>query len=1008
MTPGSSVVLQQSATPATGTEQGNTPERDIIVTGTHIARPELQSTMPISVLHAEDAQNFARDTVYDSLLLDPAIGPGLGEFNSGGQEYDQGVANINLRNLGANRSLVLVDGQRWVSGGARTSAVDLNTIPSSLIDRYEVVTGGASAIYGADAVTGAVNIIMKNEVHGVHLSTTNGLSEQGDAAQHYVSLATGTSFAGGRGHLVFGADYTSTDPITDAERGLDNNRYVYEPNNANNLVAGIPKNTGPNDGIPDNVLVSYKQFYRSDYPTFCLYKTASTCGSNNGQWYQLVNNQVISIPQSSYTVYSAGDTGIQSDNGTGGIPSTASDIYAQLLLRSYSVKASSMLRASFELTPAITWNGFFSYGHSYTRANPEWPQVRDDSRPTNWYGGTTGEIARLTDPFIPKALYDFMVANKLTSIPLDRQYINLPQAWETHDRNNISFGTDLGGHLIDKLKWGAFARFGQVIDDIVTTNMVGKNEWLKARNAIVDPATGQIVCADPAARAGGCVPFNYYTTDASSQAFDNYALFNRYERTMNSLLNTGIHADGSVVRLPYGDLSIAVGAEWRQETLHTQDDADAAKLADIIYAPGEDYHLHPALYHRRQTAEAYAEVVVPVLSDLPFAKRLEIEGAYRFSHYSDNPNTHTWKAGGSWEPVAGLSLRGTYSHAVRVPNFGELFSPVSVVTLGHISDPCQADFITQNVNRAANCAATIPGVKLPLFNPDNNAPQVISGGNPALTPETSNSLTVGAVIAPKFLRGFDLTVDYWRINISNVITSLAYTTILNDCVDSAGGPSTAYCQLVHRFPAGTGYLPGFTAANDPNNAYLLDGNVNYIQAQYANLAGQLARGIDVAATYRTPIGKGRLLVRFSGTYTLDQIVTAEVGKAGTNYAGAWNYPRFRGTLMTSYSLGPVTLGVNTRLISTSKYSVTAASDETYQFPRIPAYVYNDLTLNLRANDRFTFSLGARNITGTLTPLQLQNNAISPGQSNGSITGTGGAAYYDAIGRYLFAKINVNL
>jgi iron complex outermembrane receptor protein len=160
------------------------------------------------VLSAADAKNYARNTLYDSLLLNPAIGPGLGPMNSGGQEYDQGVANINLRNLGANRSLVVVDGQRWVSGGARTQAVDLNTIPSALIERQEVVTGGASAIYGADAITGAVNIIMKKSVNGIHISATNGISQRGDAAERRAEISAGTEFGGGRGHILFGADWT--------------------------------------------------------------------------------------------------------------------------------------------------------------------------------------------------------------------------------------------------------------------------------------------------------------------------------------------------------------------------------------------------------------------------------------------------------------------------------------------------------------------------------------------------------------------------------------------------------------------------------------------------------------------------------------------------------------------------------------------------------------------------------------------------------------------------------
>ncbi|WP_176593903.1 TonB-dependent receptor domain-containing protein [Sphingobium sp. EM0848] len=971
---GCTAAYAQNASPpfSTPSDDGGQASGEIIVTGTHIARPELESAMPIRVTSMEDAKNFGRNTIYDALMLNPAVGPGLGEMNSGGQEYDQGVANINLRQMGANRSLVVVDGHRWVSGGARTSAVDLNTIPTALIDRVEVVTGGAAAIYGADAVTGAVNIVMKKNVTGLHLTATNGISEQGDARQSDISVATGFDFGGGRGHFVIGGNYSDTAPLAELDRW--NKRYTYQPN---------PKNTGPNDGIADNILIDYHQFYRSHYPTFCIYGTAGMCGTNNGNWYQLIDNSVVAIPKDSYTVVTSGDTGIQN-----GGPDSAFGIYDLTLLRAKSAKASTYAHASYELTPALTWNAVFGYAHSYNRMNPEWPQYRDDARPTNWWGtngvGTTGEIARLTDPYLPDSLRSFMIANNLKQISLDRQYTNIPTSWEIHERDAFTLGTDLGGKLAGKLNWQTFVRYGQIIDNITTTNTVGRDEWLQSRNAIVDPASGQIVCANAAARAAGCVPFNYYTTDAPNQAWIDYAEKERYEWTKNSMLNAGANIDGSLLPLPYGDLSIAAGFEWRRETLHTRDDPDTAKLADIIWSPGMDLALHPALSHRRDTTELYGEAVIPLLRDLPFARRLEIEGAVRYSHYSDNPDTTTWKAGGSWEPVQGLTFRGTYSHSVRVPNFGELFSPVGMVTLGHISDPCQDKLITQDNDRAANCAATVPNWTGPLPNPNLNAPRVFSGGNPNLTPETSNSLTVGAVFQPRFLQGFDLTMDYWDIKIDNVITSLAYTTILNNCVNATGGPDMAYCQFVHRDP--------------------VTGEVDYVQAQYANLAGQRARGIDIGANYRIPLGKGQVRINFNGTYLLEQTTISQVGTPGIDYAGQWNYPRFKATLLTSFTLGRLTLGVNTRLTGSAKYNATAQSDETYEIPRIPAYVYNDVTVNFRLNEQYAFSLGVKNISNTAPPLTLRDVAISPHQSAGT---NAGGAYYDAIGRYFFAKIDAN-
>ena len=547
----------------------------------------------------------------------------------------------------------------------------------------------------------------------------------------------------------------------------------------------------------------------------------------------------------------------------------------------------------------------------------------------------------------------------------------------------FAVGTDIGGPLTERINWQAFVRYGQVIDTITTTNMVGRDQWLYARDTIRD-GTGQIVCRDATARAAGCQPLNFFSVDQLPQPLLDYLLFTRHERTKNSLLNTGMTFNGSLFSLPYGDVKAAAGFEFRREALHTQDDPDTAKLSTIVFSPGMDYALHPALDRARNTTELYGELVVPLLSDLPFAERLEVEGAYRWSRYSDSPETNTWKAGGTWSPVRGLAFRGTYSHSVRVPNFGELYSPVGFSTYGKIDDPCSGAFVNQAPNRLANCKALLPGLSIPLPYPNQNIPVVYTGGNPNLTPETSNSWTAGAVFQPRFLPGFDLTADYWDINIDNAITALSYITLLQLCVADAGGPNQAYCQFITR------------------NA---DGTVGVVRSQNANLAGQHARGIDFGMRYRLPVGPGQLRLNLTGTYLLEQTTIASVGVAGVDSAGGWNNPRVKATFATDYSVGNVTIGVNTRFISRSKYSVTAASDETYQYPYIPAYVYNDLTFTLRPEERFSFSLGVKNISNAGVASAIQDTAISPhGVGNGRNIGP---AYYDAVGRYFFAKVDVN-
>lgn len=959
----------------------------VVVTGSRIARPELESVMPISVVNFEEVKQSGRFTLYDALMLNPAISPGMGEMNSMGQEYDKGVANVDLRAMGANRSLVLVDGLRWVSGGARTAAVDLNTIPSALVDRIETVTGGASAIYGADAVTGAVNVVMKKRMDGTTASFTTGMAEQGDARQTHASVASGFDFMDDRAHLVFGANYIFTDDIPLLDRFT--NRQVYQAN---------PANTGPADGIPDNIIINYRQFYRSPYPTWCVYNGASPCGTNatRGDWYQLIDDQVVHIPRDSYRTISNNDTGTQ-DGG----PDSAFGIYDYMLLRDKSEKSSVYSNLEVQVTPELVWNTSLGYAYSYVSGHAQWPGHRDDVRPTNWWGlnpatgtGHPGMIARIDDPFLPDSLRAVMEAQGWTRLPMSRHYSHLPMSREIHRRDALSFGTDLSGRLTDRIDWKGFLRWGRVEDDITTTNMVGRNEWLLARNVTVDSA-GNPICADAAARAAGCVPTNLYTTEAPSQEWLDYVMpYERHESTRNSLLNVGLGMNGDLFDLPAGAVRFAAGTEWREEKLDTRDDPDTVKLSNIIWSPGNDHGLHPAMHAKRRVAEVYGELVVPVLSDLPGARKLDVEAAYRYSHYSNNPSTNTWKLGLIWTPFEGVSLRGVKGFSIRVPNFGELYSPISMVTLGHIADPCQQNLILQDSDRMANCAATVPGWTGPLPTPNQNAPRVYTGGNPDLEPETSNSFSYGVVWQPGFVRGLDVTADYWEIDIDNVITSIAYGTIMNNCVNAAGGPDMGYCQFVHRHAtSGQGHLVG---------------EVDYVQAQYANLAGRKARGIDFGANYRFDLGPGTYRIGFNGTRNLERRIIAQRGSAGTDNVGQFQYPDFKATVLNRYDIGDFSFGLNTRYISRSRYAVNDQSLETREMPFVPEYWQHDLNMTWYMSMRYALSLGVKNLTDAeVRHPVLRAYATTPHLTADTADANNGAAYMDGIGRYFFVTFKAD-
>ena len=917
-------------------DQGDAAE-SIVVTGSRIARPEIESAMPVSVTSMDEAFDLGRISAYDALARDPAVGLGIGLNSSFGQNWDGGVASINLRNLGTNRSLTLIDGQRRVSGSARSSSVDINMIPAGMIDRIEVVTGGAAAIYGADAVTGAVNIVTKRNIDETTLMATTGISDQGDAAEYMISLSTGGKFADGRGSFALGGAYTKTTPLTMQDRYRWEDQPLYLPN---------PANTGIGDGIADRVtLYHYRQIYYDYEPTYWL---------NNKNWI-LDGGTVREAVHDVY--YGRGEFAL----GDGGDGRNLED---QRQLRGGQQVLALMGRVDYALTDSIDYGGYFSYARTEYRGTAS--PYRDDSRAT-FLGGAGGSVAYLDNPYLPDSIREVMLSNNLTKLNISRTFGNFPIRTDDHDRDSFTVGQSLSGKLSDNFRWQAFAQYGRVVDNVTTRNIPFKSRWIAARDVIADPVTGQPVCRNASARAAGCVPLNIFSMDAPSEDLLDYVMGDRKERRVNTQRVFGASVNGDLFALPYGDVSIAVGTEYRKDTLKTRDDP-LALSGELVYSSGPA--VHPELDAEASVIEFYGEVVVPVLRDLPFAHRLEIEGAYRYSDYSTVGGTHTWKAGATWAPFDELTFRGVRSRSVRTPNFGELYEAQIITQQGSIDDPCELGAYFASPTRAANCAAL--GVTTPL--PDVKVgPWVATGGNPDLKPETSNSLTLGVIFEPKFLPGFDLTADYWSIDIEDVITQFNYSRLLYLCVDlpTIDNP---YCKLSER--------------ETPL------GNPVSITSTQVNASRMYARGIDVGANYRAPLGGGQLSFGLKGSYLLKNVTETTPGiSAGdvVNDGGRQN-PRFRGTLLLSYRTGGFNVSLDTRFISASKYDVNADSPESYDDNSVPSRLYNDLAVSYDVNDDYMVGFGVKNI-GNVKPPYMPTLYYD-------------SSLYDIVGRYFYANVKV--
>lgn len=905
---------------------------DIIVTGSRIARADLVNAMPVSVVGMEDALRFNGNDIYSVLQQNPALGFGGTSLSSSATGWDSGGRFINLRNLGTNRSLTLIDGKRRVSGSARSSAVDIGTIPLGMIDRVEIITGGAAAVYGADAVTGAVNIITKKDITETTVSVTGGLSERGDAGNGQASISTGFKFADGRGRVSVGGTYSRTDSLYMYDRYDWTQQPILLPNLAN---------TGTADGIPDRIHVwNYRQHYYAYEPNFWL-------GTVNGQ---AINKRFMledggTVRPMVHDVY-MDRAPTQFALGSGGDGRNLTD---KNQLRGGEEAVSALGRVEFDVTDNMTWSGYFSYAKNmYDGAGTHY---RDDTRTT--FMGVGSAKAYLDNPFLPDSIREVMQQYGLTALNIDRTYGNFPVRDQRHTRQTITAGTELSGSLTDSLNWSAFYQYGKFTDHAVEGNVPIKSRWLAARDVVLG-SNGLPVCRDEAARAAGCVPLNIFSTAKPSQELLDYVLGDRDEYRTITQQSAGAEINGSLFPLPAGDVKFALGAEYRRDTLKNRDDP-LALSGELVYGGGPSKRSE--LDVKSNVKEAFAEVIVPVLADAPLARRLEVELAYRYSDYSTVGGTNAWKSGVIWEPVKGFAVRGVKSRSVRTPNFGELYEPmVTSTTTGSITDPCEAGDISKTPTREANCRAL--GVVAPL--PDiKTGPHITTGGNPNLKPETSDSLTVGFVWQPAFLPGFDMTVDYWNIKISDYVHQLSYTQILNLCVDLPT-IDNQYCQA-----QGRNQTPD--VPTEQHGVLLPAGAPLYVNAQQGNISRMQARGIDVGMSYSAKVGPGRAGVKVAGTYLLEHTFETTPGAPTGNiyYDGQYNYPKFRLNVTTSYDIGPFGLALSTRYQDGGKGD-NMGTEEQYDNNSVPSRTYFDLSARY-AFGRHLVNFAINNLTDQMPP-----------------------------------------
>lgn len=938
--------------PSADATTGADAEDTIVVTGSRIARPELDSATPVAVVGAEQIRQQGATNVQEVLARLPQVGiPGLSNTNSNFLTSGNGVSTVNLRNLGDQRTLVLVNGRRFVAGLAGTSIVDVNNIPADFIDRVEVVTGGASAIYGSDAISGVVNFVLKDNFEGLTARAQYGLTSRGDNPRYSASITGGTKFgADDRGSIIANVTY-------DKDTGLLSRNRSISSQDCSGLGCG-PQ--------------SYSSY------------------AAQGR-FQLLNGGVGASGQNLFT--------FNPDNSiVDGFPTGYG--FNRNAVRRISTPVERYIGnviAKYEVADGITAFVEGTYAHTKSSAQIE-PYALDSANDLGPLSADTFGGYKIDNPFIPASIAAQIAArnsdadpdNDVDEIGFRRRQNEVFSRSNRNKRDTFRIATGLRGDFADRWKYEVSYVYGQLKDKTQTEDL-DLSKYLQALDAVRDPVSGNIVCRDP---SGGCVPINlfgYNTASPEAAGFVASAI-PRSERIKNTEQVLSGSITGPLFTLPGGDLQVSVGAEYRREK--SSDDWDALTNAGLNTG-----NQTPDTVGKFNVKEVFGEVDIPILRDTPFFQSLSIQAAARYSDYSTIGGVFSWNAGGEWQPVTGIRLRGNYAVANRAPNIGELFQAPSE-TFPSVQDPCDGTTAASTNQYAAACRA-IPAVAAAIANTggfnytlaDIQQINGFDGGNTELQEEKGKTLTLGTVISPPMVRGLSLTVDYFNIKIDNAIGIIPRSTSIQQCL------------LTN--------LPQF-CNNVIRNAQT--GIIRTVNAQNVNIATLKTSGVDFNLSYGSRLGlfgDDRIDLNALWTYTLkyktqsDPSAPVDSGIGNLEYGEVFKH---KVTGRVSYSVGPATLAWSTTFLSKMKDTVSEEFDPEGLAPgiaehnNIKARIYHDVQVkfNVGDNDRFEFFVGANNVFDRKPP-KLEDTVFY-----GTITGTTTAAdVYDPFGRRFYAGAQVH-
>ena len=848
---GTGAVFAQDPAPATS--ETETTELDRIeVTGSRIKRAEVETSQPIFTMNREDIAAQGLTSVGDVIQNITTNGSTLNTtMNNGGN----GETRVSLRNLGSNRTLVLVNGRRWVGGTGLGGAVDLNTIPTAAVERIEVLKDGASAIYGSDAIAGVVNVILRNDYDGAEINTYLGMFDKGDGFRQSYDITIGST--GDRFSAMFGAGYVKEEPVWAGDReisefptwrtgtsfgstttpdgrfGVCSAGSTYAPtatacfwDDGRDLDGNGSPDTAPVVN-PDGSGGTFT--YNPGSGDGAAWRPFVLPPANPNDVYNFAPDNYLITPQERISVFGRATVNI-TDNVMAFAQAAYNNRQSEQLLAAMPIVLGTGPGAGVQSQTV-----FISRDSMY---NPFGLDIARVQRRANETGGRSFKQNVDTFAFTGGLEGSFDIGERFFSWDAGMVYGRNEQADTTVGLFNVA----------------------------ALRNALGPSEMRNGVPVCVTEPGGTVIT--------GCVPLNLLGGEGSmTQEMLDYSAFVAHDNFGYTMKQYFANLSGEILELPGGMLAFAAGVERRDESGFDSPDA-------LIASGNTTGNARAATEGGYSVNEAYVELSIPVLKDVPFAQELEFSVASRYSDYSNFGDTTNSKFGFKWRPIEDLLVRGNWAEGFRAPSIAELFGGVSD-SFPTIGDPCSTTFGGAYNQLTAEQQARCHAQGVPVGGYDQGNPQIRTsvGGNPNLLPELAENRTLGFVYSPSWFEGFDISLDWWKIELEDTITGFGGQTILDECILNG---NANFCQLYSR---------------------RADGSINTLLSAGVNFGDASVEGYDMTVNYRLPeTAWGRFSLTWDSTYMAEYKLGDDDNLVG-EYFDRNNFWRIRSNLLARWEKG---------------------------------------------------------------------------------------------------------